>query len=485
MSDFDHSLFHKLNHYAHSDFYPFHMPGHKRNAFLTSGTSEAQSGAPIPEAIDITEITGFDDLHHPDGVLKEAQERMAEVFGAHKSFFLVNGSTSGILAAICACTKKGGRILMARNCHKSVYHATLLQELSIDYIDPPVTDLGIAGSIPADAIRQMLSQVQSDKPYQAIVITSPTYDGIVSDISAIAALAHEHHIPLIVDEAHGAHFGFSDGFPKKALSCGADIVIESLHKTLPAFTQSAALHIADSPFISERKIKQYLSIFQTSSPSYILMAGLDQCTQLLKTNATQLFSEFEQKLAAFYKKAASFKNISVLYTDWHLQNLKDPSKILISADGIGMTGSELFTVLRDKYHLELEMASLHYATALTTIMDTQEGFDRLIRALEDLDKTETDCFVKSNRKPDTTASSIAHLNILPNQELPIPLCEAAQLAPKAVTLSSSAGKICADFIIPYPPGIPILVPGERITEKHIRQMSQFKNAGIKLYGISE
>ena len=467
----DNFLFHKLNSYAQSDFYPFHMPGHKRNVFLSPEAIESNAdvrtspNAATPESIDITEISGFDDLHHPEGILKEAQEQMAEVFGAYKSFFLVNGSTAGILTAICACTKKGGRILMARNCHKSVYHAAFLQELSVDYIYPTVTDLGIAEAISPDTISQRLSMAPSDHPCQAIVITSPTYDGIVSDISAIADLAHAHNIPLIVDEAHGAHFGFSDGFPQKALTYGADIVIESIHKTLPAFTQSAALHLADSPYVDEAKIRQYLSIFQTSSPSYVLMAGLDQCTQILKTDATNLFSAFEKKLAAFYEKAACLKQISVLYANEHLQNLKtlseqtdhpilkDPSKILISADALGMTGGELFAVLRDQYHLELEMASLHYVTALTSIMDTQEGFDRLISALEELDQKTPE------RQP---------------KEADLPLAQ----------IPLKAGDICEDFIIPYPPGIPLIVPGEQITEDHIRLIAKYVNEGITVYGIT-
>lgn len=507
MSNHDNSLLHNLNTYTKSDAYPFHMPGHKRQAIL----------AVSPESIDITEISGFDDLHHAEGILKEAQERMAEVFGAHKSFFLVNGSTAGILAAICACTKKGGRILMARNCHKSVYHAALLQDLSVDYINPAVSEHGITGSISPDDIFNMLnlqkgplksvdsigsiSNSQLQTAYQAVVITSPTYDGIVSDIAAIAEIAHAHGIPLIVDEAHGAHFGFSDGFPKKALSYGADIVIESIHKTLPAFTQSAALHLADSPYVNEAKVKQYLSIFQTSSPSYILMAGMDRCTQLIKEKGPDLFFAYKKKLTAFYEKASGLKNISVLYADEHLINLKDtiqgtntpvmkdPSKILISADAIGLTGSELFAILRDRYHLELEMASLHYVTALTTFMDTQEGFDRLIGALEELDQADKKPVTKKDTNPviaePAKATADVCINVIQGQETPLHLYEATNLPSETVRLVSATGKICADFIIPYPPGIPLLVPGEMIKEEHILEISQYLNDDITVYGIQK
>ena len=472
MSDHEHSLFHKLNSYAQSDYYPFHMPGHKRQQFLLP-SFDADHRHFSPEQIDITEISGFDDLHHPIGILKEAQERTAKVFGAHKSYYLVNGSTAGILAAVFACTKKGDHILMARNCHKSVYHAAFLNELSIEYIHPAVTDPGIAEGISPEAVSQKLSQIPQ---VSAIVITSPTYDGIVSDIRAIADIAHAHRIPLIVDEAHGAHFGFSDAFPKKALAYGADIVIESLHKTLPAFTQSAVLHLADSPYVDESVIKYYLSVFQTSSPSYLLMAGIDRCTQILQTDGQRLFSDFKKKLAAFYEKAAQLKHISVLYAKEHLEALqantctqKDPSKIIISADAADLSGGALFTLLRDQYHLEMEMASLHYVTALTTIMDTDEGFQRLIRALEEIDRMAPAAVSDSSDSGFSEHTPVT--SVADNYQI------------GSRPLSESVGSVCDEFIIPYPPGIPILVPGEIIQEDHIKTILSYLGQNIPVYGI--
>lgn len=216
--------------YGSSDIYPFHMPGHKRQRL----------GEFCPEEIDITEIDGFDNLHHAGGILKEGQERLASLFGSDESFYLINGSTTGILAAICGCMKKGGRILVGRNCHKSVYHAACLMEARAAYLYPEPTDFGIQGSILPEEAERKLSEYPD---VQAVVITSPTYDGVVSDIEAIAKIVHAHGIPLIVDAAHGAHFGFSDGFPQKAIALGADLSVESLHKTLPCYTQTAVLHM--------------------------------------------------------------------------------------------------------------------------------------------------------------------------------------------------------------------------------------------------
>ncbi|MCC8017096.1 MAG: aminotransferase class V-fold PLP-dependent enzyme, partial [Lachnospiraceae bacterium] len=256
--------------YGRSDYYPFHMPGHKRQRL----------GDFLPEEIDITEIEGFDNLHHAEGILREGQERLARLFGADESFYLVNGSTAGILAAVCGCIRKGDRILIGRNCHKAVYHAAYLMEAKAEYLYPEPTDFGIQGSIAPGQVEKMLAE---RKDVRAVVITSPTYDGVVSDIRAIAEIVHGYGIPLIVDEAHGAHFGFSEGFPQKAIALGADLCVESLHKTLPSYTQSAVLHMmrGDNPpafganaavekadlRFEARRVRLYLGILQSSSPS--------------------------------------------------------------------------------------------------------------------------------------------------------------------------------------------------------------------------
>ena len=221
----------KLKALAQSDVYPFHMPGHKR-----------QLSGFFPYEFDITEIEEFDNLHHAKGLLLEAQQYAAQMYQSWKAYYLVNGSTCGILAAISAVTTKGGRILVARNCHKAVYNAIYLRGLKAEYVYPVATHYGIQGQIQATDVERKLVE----KPdIQAIVITSPTYDGLVSDIRAIADLAHTHGIPLIVDEAHGAHFGLDEAFPDNATVLGADAVIMSVHKTLPAPTQTPSVLRSD------------------------------------------------------------------------------------------------------------------------------------------------------------------------------------------------------------------------------------------------
>ena len=275
----------KLLRYSQSNCYPFHMPGHKR----------APLEFPNPYAIDITEIDGFDNLHYAQGILKDAQNRAAELYGAQETFYLINGSTAGILSAVSAALPRLGTMLMSRNSHRSVYHAAFLRELETVYLLPAATKFGISGSVSPAHVAQALEDLPQ---ISAVFITSPTYDGVVSDIRTIAEIVHAYHLPLIVDEAHGAHFSFSETFPESALDCGADLVIHSLHKTLPSLTQTALLHV-NSDRIDKTALRRFLSIYQSSSPSYLLMASIEQCMRFLKEEGSTQMSEFTLKLNNF------------------------------------------------------------------------------------------------------------------------------------------------------------------------------------------
>ena len=236
-----------------NDLYPFHMPGHKRNKNFNIPASE----------IDITEIDGFDNLHSPTDLLDDMQKEIAKLFGAKKSIISVNGSTCCILAAISAVAKENATIIIARNCHKSVYNACYINKLKVEYIEPEYnTEFGCYKNITQKSIDTAITKHPNAC---AVVITSPTYEGYVSNVSC--------NIPLIIDSAHGAHFGFADFLSKQAK---ADIIIESLHKTLPALTQSAVIHINNEKFF--KKVKKYMDIYETSSPSYVIMASIEKCT---------------------------------------------------------------------------------------------------------------------------------------------------------------------------------------------------------------
>ena len=256
------SLTERLGQYAASDAYPFHMPGHKRRPGALGGA--------LPEALDITEIDGFDDLHDPEGVLAEAMERAARLYGSKKARFLVNGSTCGILAGIHAAAPRGSTVLVARNCHKSVYHAIELLDLRPVYLAPRLdVRSGVAGSIDPAEVETALAAHPDAK---LVVITSPTYEGVMSELPGIALRCRRAGVPLLVDEAHGAHFGLRGGFAASATGC-ADLVVQSLHKTLPSPTQTALLHW-NSDLIPFEAVEHGLDIFETSSPSYPLMAAM-------------------------------------------------------------------------------------------------------------------------------------------------------------------------------------------------------------------
>ena len=321
------NIFDKLKNYSDSDYYAFHMPGHKRNLDLMDGTS--------PYRIDITEIDGFDDLHHAEGILRDAQERAARVYQADETHFLVNGSTVGIISAILGTTEKGDSILVARNCHKSVYHAIYLNELDPVYLYPKFdTEQGLSTEIDAADVQKALEE---HPKIRAVMIVSPTYDGVVSDIEKIAEIVHAKGCPLIVDEAHGAHFRFSDYFPVSATDLGADVVIHSLHKTLPSLTQTALIHFNGNRIDRER-LRYYLTVYQSSSPSYILMASIDECVRGMDECREEIMDTYVECLQQARERLKQLKNIKLIEAEHY-----DRSKIVLSVKNLKNTNGELLS----------------------------------------------------------------------------------------------------------------------------------------------
>lgn len=457
-------LYESLNRYSKKGVYPFHMPGHKRQLH------ELQD----PFSLDITEIEGFDNLHHAEGILKEAQGRASALYGAEESFFLVNGSTGGILSAISAACERGGKILMARNSHKAAYHGVFLRELESLYLYPqtnPEYDVN-CGQDPEN-IRELLTKRTG---IQAVFITSPTYDGIVSDVEEIARVVHSFGIPLIVDEAHGAHFGFHPYFPNTAVRLGADIVIQSLHKTLPSLTQTALLHV-NGDLIDRERLRQFLGIYQTSSPSYIFMASMDQCLGMLQTGADRLFADFAEKLEYFYGSVRGLNHLHVVARE-EMEGKNcfrfDPSKLILSVKCCNMDGHILAGKLREQYHLEMEMEASTYALGLTSIMDTKEGFQRLSRALCEIDETIT----RISREKSGYWNS-------PKTEAVMKISDAWEAKKKRVLLEESCGEILAEYLYLYPPGIPLITPGERISRELLDCVLDYKKKGLALQGLAD
>lgn len=477
-------LFESLMRYGEGPDYPYHMPGHKRTLF-----------GKLPGDLfkmDITEIDGFDDLHAPEGVIATMQERAAALYGAQESFCLVGGSTAGILTAISAAVPMGGHLLMARNCHKSAYHAAYLRRLQVSYLFPePLEGYGIAGGITPE---QVVKALELEPDIQAVLVVSPTYEGRISPIREIAKEVHDRGKLLIVDEAHGAHLGLFDPDIVGSCQAGADLVIHSIHKTLPAMTQTALLHV-NGERVNRELVRRFLHIYQSSSPSYVLMASIDNCITLLEQEGKTLYERFREHFLGMMKELERCRHIRVLGTgvrgrgpgigeaseiDTGLQ-VQDIGKLLIYPEPGRMTGQELYDLLRERYHLQLEMAAEEFCLAMFTIGDTEEGFRRMRDALLEIDRELAEAPVHKKEKEQRLA--VSRMAGRPSGKARLPFSEAWDLPWEEILLEECAGRISADFISLYPPGTPILTPGEGITQEILDELLSYRRQGLRLRGL--
>lgn len=457
----DLSLTRRLEEYSRSGVIPFHMPGHQRRSLHSPA---------LPWALDITEIDGFDDLHDPEGVLAESMDRAARLWGAQGSRYLVNGSSGGILAALHAALPRGSCVLVARNCHKSVYHALELMDLTPVFLQPPPDPaFGVAGSLTPAAVAAALD---ANPGVRALVFPSPTYDGVLSDVAGLCRLCHGRDVAVLVDEAHGAHLGFSP-FPSGAVAAGADVVIQSLHKTLPSLTQTAILHW-QGMLVDPDRLARSLGIFQTSSPSYPLMASMDGCVRLLEREKDVLFPAWANHLADFDEKIKALQRLRVLcHGGDRAENHPaffghDPSKLVISTRGTGLTGPALMERLRWDFGLELEMAAADYVTAMTGLGVTGERLEALAAALLAVD---------AGLSP-APAAPVPASPALPRRVLSAG--EALERPAEVLPLDRAAGQTAAEYLWAYPPGIPLLVPGEEVGTDFAALCARYESAGIRL-----
>lgn len=372
---------------------------------------------------------------------------------------------------------------MSRNCHKAAYHGVFLNRLRVEYIYPQIIEgFGIQGGLVPEDVENVL---KTDHDIQAVLVVSPTYDGIVSDVEKIVEICHGCGIPLIVDEAHGAHFRYHKGFPVSALDLGADVVIQSLHKTLPAFTQTSILHVKGD-LVDRERLEHYLQIFQSSSPSYLFMAGMERCLKFMEektemTGGRSRMDQFYHRLVKLRKELGAMKRLRLLEEDSKGKNGVydlDISKVIISARGTGINGEELGEWLRRDYHLEMEMCAAEYVTAITTVMDTEEGLRRLRNALLEIDgklsdRVESqDCGKKNQRyelKPETVMS----------------IADGWEQADKKISLEDSVGRISGEYIYLYPPGIPFVVPGEKISQEVVDLVKRYQKCGYSVQGMAD
>jgi len=463
-------IYEKLKNYSNSDYYGFHMPGHKRNDRLP-GQAESQ----LPYAIDITEIDGFDDLHHADGILRDAQERAARIYHASETHFLVNGSTVGILSAVLGTTKKGDTVLVARNCHKSVYHAIYMNELKPVYLYPGFDEKYQLNT--RISVSEVKAALERYPEICAVILVSPTYDGVVSEIKKIADAAHEKGIPLIVDEAHGAHFGFHPYFPENSNVCGADIVIHSVHKTLPSLTQTALLHI-NGKLVDRERVRKYLHMLQTSSPSYVLLASIDSCMGMLDTRCEEIFEPYVKMLAKARNDLKELRHLKLAgYEDGKGY---DFSKMIFSTVDTDMTGRDLYELLLNRYHLQMEMLAGDYVLAMTAPGDTKEGFERLVCAIKEIDGEAREWSGK--KKPKGRMLRLPGIYTSAGVE---GVLEREGTTSGFVPWEKCAGYISLEYAYLYPPGIPIVVPGEQITVEAVQQLRDYEDCGYSVEGMKK
>lgn len=445
-------LYKKLMKYTSKKIMPMHMPGHKRKNYLKNK---------LPYKLDITEIENFDNLHNATGILKDCQENASNLYNTKATYFLVNGSTCGILSAIKSVCNIKDEVLVSKNCHKSVFNAIELLNLKCSFIHSHFDKkYGIHKNVYPQDIDNCL---QNNKQIKCVIITSPTYEGIISNIKQIAKIVHKHNKILIVDEAHGAHLFLEN---KSACVQDADIVINSLHKTLPSLTQTALLHICSNR-VNIDKIKHNLTIFQSSSPSYILLSSIDECIHFLKNKGKKFYNKLKTNLDFFYLKAKNLVNLNVV----DFINSKtiydfDRTKIIVSTVNTNINGQKLLQLLR-KNNIEFEMSYSNYALAISTIFDKKKDFKKLLKILFKIDKSLTK---KQNK------FQIQNINL----ESSITICEAQNKKSTNIELDKSINKIACEYVYVYPPGIPLIIPGQKINKEIINYIKYLKNNDLNL-----
>jgi arginine/lysine/ornithine decarboxylase len=472
----------------------FHMPGHKGSAiYKRFGYDEFLEKF---MDCDITEIPGADNLFQAEGIIKAVQDKYRELYDVSHSYLLINGTSGGIIASILAAVPAGGQLVMARNCHKSVFNALTLGGIRPVYAYPQlIPEYGISGEITCKEIEKCLAE---NPEASAVILPSPNYYGVCSDIAAIAEVVHRYGKVLIVDQAHGAHLKFfEEDMPVSAEDAGADIVINSIHKTLASFTQSAVLNL-NSNRVDRYVLDDKLQAIQSTSPSYLLMASLDINASILELHGSTLMKEWAENLDYFYSEAAK---ICAMDDSTHSQkpNLEfltglknfDRSKINIDSGGLSMTAAQLEEALI-KRGIVPELTTGNILMLMTGIGNTREDYDRLLSALKQIIREKRQQLGSSSPSPSDQKGAPHTDSVLMSRartHLPPPSGKTQLFAIpkkwKRIPLIEAEGKICASSIIPYPPGIPLVCPGEMFDKDTITYIKALRDAGEKVIGVNE
>jgi arginine decarboxylase len=462
------------------DHAPFYAPGHKRGR---GASPQLQNLLGLQALrVDLPELPELDNLFAPEGVIQEAQTLAAEAFGAEQTYFLANGSTCGIEAAILATCGPGDKIIVPRNAHRSVIAGLVLAGAMPVFVEPQYApELGLVLGISADAIASALHRHPDTR---AVLVVSPTYHGICSDIAAIAHLAHAHHLPLLVDEAHGAHFGFHPHLPSTALGQGADLVVQSTHKLLGALTQASMLH-TQGHRINRSRLQAALQLTQSTSPSYLLLASLDAARHQMATGGPDLLTQTLALAGQMRSGLKALPSLKVIAQEdvLPLTSVKalDPTRLTVDVAGLGLTGLEADEILHEELGVTAELPELRHLTFIVSIGNTLADGERCLEGFKILQSRCADGGEKH------------HAFLLATVTPPRPAVSQPLVAPRAAFFAEVAvlpaqaavGRLSAETISPYPPGIPVIVAGERITGEALASLNAVKRQGGYITGCSD
>lgn len=449
----------------------FHIPGHKKGVGTAPEFREFIGDNAL--AIDLINIGPLDDLHHPHGIIKEAQQLAAEAFGADHTFFSVQGTSGAIMAMIMSVCGPGEKIIVPRNVHKSVMSAIIFSGATPIFIHPEIDPvLGISHGITIESVEKALAKHPDAK---GLLVINPTYFGIAADLKKIVQIAHQYGVPVLVDEAHGVHIHFHDDLPLSAMQAGADMAATSVHKLGGSLTQSSILNIKEG-FISPSRVQAILSMLTTTSTSYLLLSSLDVARKQLATKGKQLI---EQAIQLAEETRAQLNEIEGIYcVGKEILGSKatfdyDPTKLTISIKDLGLTGYEVEVWLRENYNIEVEMSDLYNILCIITFGDTKEDTKILVEALSELSKIQRN---KSQVKP-TIPVYVPNIPMLAMSPR-----DAFYSETEVIPFEQSAGRVIAEFVMVYPPGIPVLIPGEIITEDNLKYIKENLKVGLPVQG---
>jgi arginine decarboxylase len=471
LSQFETPLFTGLLEHMKKNPIQFHIPGHKKGAGMDPEFRNFIGENAL--SIDLINIGPLDDLHHPKGIIKRAQELAAEAFGADYTFFSVQGTSGAIMAMVMSVAGPGDKIIVPRNVHKSVMSAIVFSGATPIFIHPEIDkELGISHGITPESVEKALKQHPDAK---GVLVINPTYFGIAGDLKKIVEIAHSYHVPVLVDEAHGAHIHFHEDLPLSAMQAGADMSATSVHKLGGSLTQSSILNVREG-LVSAKHVQAILSMLMTTSTSYLLLASLDVARKRLATQGRELI---EKAIQLAEKTRRQINEIPYLYCvgkeilGTEATHHYDPTKLIISVKELGLTGYDVEKWLREMYNIEVELSDLYNILCIITPGDTEQETDTLVHALRHLSEQFRHQAAKGT-KPKVLLPDIPALALTPR--------DAFYAETEVVPFEESVGRIIAEFIMVYPPGIPIFIPGEIITQENLNYIKKNLEVGLPVQG---